>query len=64
MIGLGSADDALTRFEEAAYKHANATEIGDYMTANRCYAVISKAVLFLKFNNEVQLCSGNKYPVR
>lgn len=58
MIELDSADDALTRFEEAAHKHANATEIGDYKIANRCYVTISKAVLFLKERNQIMALAG------
>lgn len=53
MIKLVSFENALAKFEEAADKHANATEVGDYKTANRYYAVISKVVTFLKEKNQL-----------
>lgn len=45
---------AILKFEEAATKHAEATEQGDYKTANKSYAVIVKAITFLKEQNEIQ----------
>jgi hypothetical protein len=44
---------ALSLFEEAATKHAEATEQGDYKTGNKCYATIAKAMTFLKEQGEV-----------
>lgn len=48
---------AVLKFEEAATKHADATEQGDYKTANKNYAIIVKAVTFLKEHNEIQKLS-------
>ncbi|WP_291529129.1 DUF2019 domain-containing protein [Bacteroides sp. UBA939] len=53
MIKLKDTKTALEKFEEAASKHAEATEQGDYKTANRCYAIIVKAIAFLKEQNEM-----------
>lgn len=44
---------ALASFEESAVKHAEATEQGDYKTANKCYANIVKAINFLKEQGEI-----------
>lgn len=48
---------AISKFEEAATKHAEATELGDYKTANKNYAIIVKAVTFLKEQGEMQKLS-------
>lgn len=48
---------ALLQFEEAASKHAEATEQGDYKTGNKCYAIIAKVISFLKEQNEMQKLS-------
>jgi len=50
-------EEALQKFEEAAIKHAGATEQGDYKTANKCYAVIANVILFLKEQNEIKQLS-------
>ena len=57
MVKFKDSETALEKFEEAATKHTEATEQGDYKTANKCYAVIAKAVLFLKEQNEIQQLS-------
>ena len=57
MVKFKDTKTALEKFEEAAAKHAEATEQGDYRTANKCYAVIAKAMLFLKEQNELQQLS-------
>jgi hypothetical protein len=48
---------AILKFEEAATKHAEATEQGDYKTANKNYAIIVKVVTFLKEHDEIQKLS-------
>jgi len=53
MTRIKDIDKALLKFEEAAIKHAEATEQGDYKTGNKNYAVISKAILFLKEHNSI-----------
>ena len=53
MIKITNIATALSLFEEAAIKHAEATEQGDYKTANKSYALIIKAINFLKEHNEL-----------
>jgi hypothetical protein len=48
---------AILKFEEAAAKHAEATEQGNYKIANKNYATIVKSVAFLKEKNEIQKLS-------
>jgi len=48
---------ALLQFEEAANMHADATEHGDYKTANKCYANIAKVISLLKEQDEMQKLS-------
>jgi hypothetical protein len=57
MTKIKDTATAILRFEEAATKHAEATEQGDYKTANKNYAVIVKAITFLKEQDEVQKLS-------
>jgi hypothetical protein len=57
MKKIKDKETALSLFEEAAIKHAEATEQGDYKTANKSYAVISKAIMFLKEHNEIACLS-------
>ena len=57
MVRLKDTKTALDTFVEAATKHAEATEQGDYKTCNRCYTIISKTILFLKKENEMQQLS-------
>lgn len=54
MTKMKDAAVALIKFEEAAIKHAEATEHGDYKTANKSYAIIAKVIAFLKVQNEVE----------
>lgn len=44
---------ALALFEEAAIKHAEATEQGDYKTGNKNYKNIAKIIDYLKLNNQL-----------
>lgn len=53
MTKIQNTETALSLFEEAATKHAEATETGDYKAANKNYGIIVKAVAFLKDRNEV-----------
>jgi hypothetical protein len=48
---------ALLQFEEAANMHADATEHGDYKTANKCYANITKVISLLKEQDDMQKLS-------
>lgn len=57
MTKLKDIETALSNFEEAATKHAEATERGNYKIGNKCYALISEVVIFLKDQNEVQRLS-------
>ncbi len=61
MARINDITSAISRFEEAAIKHAEATEQGDYKTANKNYAIIVKAVTFLKMHNEIQKLFGLLY---
>jgi hypothetical protein len=51
MIKIKDIKIALLKFEEAAIKHEEATELGDYKAGNKNYAVIAKVIIFLKNNN-------------
>ncbi|MBI5326540.1 MAG: DUF2019 domain-containing protein [Ignavibacteriae bacterium] len=57
MKKIKNLETALALFEESAIKHAEATEKGDYKTANKSYAVIVKIIAFLKERNELQSLS-------
>jgi len=57
MTKIKDTSAALSLFEESASKHAEAAEQGDYKTANKCHAVIAKAIMFLKEKNEIQKLS-------
>ena len=48
MTKVTDIKSAITLFQEAAIKHAEATEEGDYKTANKSYDLIAKAVTYLK----------------
>ncbi len=52
MTKIKDTSTALNLFEEAAINHADATEQGDYKTANKNYAIIVKAIEFLKEQNK------------
>jgi len=58
MTKLKDTQSALSKFEEAAIKHAEATEHGDYKTANKSYATIVKVISFLKERDEILTLSG------
>jgi hypothetical protein len=58
MTKYNNTESALVKFEEAATMHAEATEQGDYKTANKCYAIIAKAATYLKEKSEIQKLSG------
>jgi hypothetical protein len=45
--------DALSEFEIAANKHAEATEQGNYKEANKSYGRIIKAIAYLKEQNAI-----------
>jgi hypothetical protein len=49
---------ALDLFEAAAIKNAAATEEGNYRVGNKEYDKISKAVAFLKEQNQLESLSG------
>lgn len=51
MTKINNIDSALSVFEDAAAKHAEATEQGDYRKANKCYKSITEAVNYLKEHN-------------
>ena len=53
MIEFNNIQTALNNFEQAATKHADATEQGDYKVANACYTTISETVKFLKKNGKL-----------
>ncbi len=57
MTKIKDAVTAILKFEEAATNHAEATEKGDYKTANKNYAVIIKSITFLKEQDELQKLS-------
>ena len=46
-----NSDEAVTALIESCKNHANATETGDYKTANKSYAILKKAVTDLEENN-------------
>ena len=48
---IKDSSTAVDQFVEAAGKHAEATETGDYKTGNKQYNLIVKAVSFLKEDN-------------
>src|SRR4051812_49263179 len=53
MKRINDISDALKLFEDAALKHAEATETGDYKTANKNYDKIVEAIQFLKEKNQL-----------
>ena len=58
MTKIKYIETALLKFEEAAVKQAEATEKGDYKTGNKNYAVIAKAVAFLKEHDSIEKLSS------
>lgn len=57
MTKMKDTASAILIFEEAAIKHAEASELGDYKTANKSYAIMAKVVMFLKEQNEIRKLS-------
>src|SRR5262245_3595162 len=53
MTKIKDIESALKLFEAAANKHADATEQGDYKTANKNYKIIIAAIEFLKEHNQL-----------
>lgn len=51
MTKINDVDSALAVFEDAAAKHAEATEQGDYKKGNKHYKNIAEAIGFLKNND-------------
>ena len=57
MESLKKIEAACRRFEEAAIKHAEATETGNYTQANKSYQVIAKSARYLKETNSLKQLS-------
>lgn len=53
MTKIKDISTALSLFEEAATKHAEATKEGDYETGNKNYDKIVKAISYLKEQNSM-----------
>lgn len=53
MKKIKNIEMALMLFEEAAIKHTEATEKGDYKAANKNYNIVAKVIAFLKEHNEI-----------
>ncbi|KGF42597.1 MULTISPECIES: DUF2019 domain-containing protein [Prevotellaceae] len=54
MESLKKIEAACRRFEEAAIKHAEATETGNYAQTNKSYQVIAKSARYLKETNSLK----------
>jgi hypothetical protein len=54
-LGIKDVASALNVFEEAAIKHADATELGDYKTANKNAVKLGKAIDFIKKENQLHV---------
>ena len=50
-------EKACQMFEEAAIKHAKATETGNYTQANKSYKIIAKTARFLRETNSIEQLS-------
>lgn len=57
MERIGKTESAYKKFKEAAIKHAEATEMGNYEIANKCYCVIADNARYLKDTNNLELLS-------
>lgn len=57
MESLKKIETAYRKFEEAAIKHAEATETGNYTQANKSYQVIAKSARYLKETNSIKQLS-------
>ncbi len=53
MTNIKDIETALSLFEEAATKHAEATKQGDYKTGNKYYNKVVKVVSYLKEQNSL-----------
>jgi len=53
MKEVKNIDVALDLFEASANKHAVATEIGDYRSANKAYADIIKSLSYIRSQSEI-----------
>lgn len=53
MTKIKDISSALELFEKAAVQHAEATEQGDYKTANKNYSQIIKSISYLKERNSL-----------
>jgi len=53
MIKIKDISTALSLFEDAAKKHAEATREGDYKTGNKNYNKVIKAVSYLKEQDSI-----------
>lgn len=53
MTKIKDISSALSLFEEAAIKHAEATKEGDYKTGNKNYDKVVKAVSYLKEQDSI-----------
>lgn len=58
MERVEKTEKTLKKFEDAAVKHAEATESGNYNMANRCYRVIADSARCLKETNKLELLSN------
>ena len=54
MTKIKDTETALLIFEESALKHAEATQQGDYKTANKSYALIIRVITYLKKQDAMQ----------
>ena len=61
MESLNKTEAACRRFENAAVKHAEATEAGHHTQANKCYQVIAKSARYLKETNNLKQLSKFLY---
>ena len=51
---LNSIQEAIEAIIESSQKHADASQTGDYKTANKNYDLVDKAVLYLRENNGIE----------
>lgn len=57
METVKKTEKACQMFEEAAIKHAKATETGNYTQANKSYKIIAKTARFLRETNSIEQLS-------
>jgi hypothetical protein len=51
---FNNLESAINTIIESSKKHASATDSGDYKTANKNYAIIKKAVTYLRENDGIE----------